>query len=76
MVALSPSSRSAAEQALAGMRRVDRVVIAEGARVRFYVEGIGHRFPGRREITAVVASELMTHVPCRHEWRPTARRTA
>jgi hypothetical protein len=52
------------------MRRVDAVRVVEGARVRFYVEGVGHRFPTRREISASVASALMQQVPSYHDWRP------
>lgn len=55
--------------ATSGMRRVDFVRMVEDTRPRFYVVGIGHRFPVEREINAAVARALMEQVPCRHEWR-------
>lgn len=55
--------------ATSGMRRVDFVRMVEDTRPRFYVVGIGHRFPVEREISAAVARALMEQVPCRHEWR-------
>jgi hypothetical protein len=61
-------------EALAGMRRVDAVRVVEGPRLRFYVEGVGHRFPTRREISVGVASVLMQRVPSYHDWRPQAAR--
>jgi hypothetical protein len=51
-----------------GLRRVDYVRMVEGARVRFFAVGVGHRFPAEREISPSVARELLTTVPCRHEW--------
>jgi hypothetical protein len=56
-------------RAIAGMRRVDAVRVVEGDRVRFFVEGVGHRLPARREISATVASALMQQVPSYHVWR-------
>lgn len=55
--------------ATSGMRRIDFVRMVEDAPPRFYVVGIGHRFPVEREINAAVARALMEQVPCRHEWR-------
>jgi hypothetical protein len=58
-----------------GLRRVDYVRMVEGDRVRFYAVGVGHRLPAEREVSAAVARELLTTVPCRHEW-PRARVSA
>jgi hypothetical protein len=72
-----PSSTDPVARAIAGMRRVDAVRVVEGDRVRFYVEGVGHRLPTRRQISASVASALMDQVPCYHDWhaaRAEARR--
>ncbi len=55
--------------ATSGMRRVDYVRMVEDVRPRFFVVGIGHRFPVEREISAAVAGVLLEEVPCRHEWR-------
>jgi hypothetical protein len=57
-------------RALAGMRRVDAVRVVEGPRLRFYVEGVGHRMPACREISLSVASALMQRLPTHHEWHP------
>jgi hypothetical protein len=64
-----PSSADPVARAIAGMRRVDAVRVVEGTRMRFFVEGVGHRLPARREISAGVASVLMQQVPSYHEWR-------
>jgi hypothetical protein len=54
--------------ATSGMRRVDCVRMVEGERrPRFFVVGIGHRFPVEREVDASVARALLEHVPCRYE---------
>ncbi len=55
------------ESAVAGMRRVDCVRMVEGAQPRFYVVGIGHRFPVEREVTPAVARVLLEALPCRYE---------
>jgi len=62
-------------RAIAGMRRIDRVRIVEGDRLHFYVEGVGHRLPVRREVNAAVARALMRDVPCLHEYRRDAGAT-
>jgi hypothetical protein len=63
--------------AVSGMRRIDCVRMVEDDRPRFYVVGVGHRFPVEREITPTVALALLDQVPCRYEWRPQhARRRA
>jgi len=59
-------------RATAGMRRIDCVRIVEGDRVRFLVEGVGHRLPVRREVSAAVARVLMRDLPCRHDRNLTA----
>jgi hypothetical protein len=64
-----PTSSDPVARAIAGMRRVDAVRVVEGPRVRFYVEGVGHRLPARREISARVASVLMQQVPSYHDWQ-------
>ena len=55
-------------RALAGMRRVDAVRVVEGPKLRFFVEGIGHRMPARREVSASVANALMETFPTHYEW--------
>ena len=55
------------ESAVAGMRRVDCVRMVEEATPRFFVVGIGHRFPVEREVSAAVALELLDEFPCRYE---------
>jgi hypothetical protein len=35
---------------------------------RFFVVGIGHRFPVEREVSPAVALALLDSVPCRYEW--------
>ena len=54
-------------RATAGMRRVDCVRMVEGDRLRFYIEGIGHRLPVRREVSPSAARALMRDFPCRLE---------
>ena len=56
--------------AVSGMRRVDWVRMVEDDRPRFFVVGIGHRFPVEREVSPAVASALLETVPCRYERRP------
>ena len=67
----SPRKSHSVASAVSGMRRVDCVRMVEDARPRFFVVGIGHRFPVEREVSAAVARELMDveQVPCRYEWR-------
>lgn len=55
--------------ALSGLRRVDCVRMVEDDRPRFFVVGVGHRFPIEREISPAVASTLLNELPCRYEWR-------
>ena len=55
--------------ALSGLRRVDCVKMVEDERPRFFVVGVGHRFPIEREITPAVALALLDRLPCRYEWR-------
>jgi ABC-type phosphonate transport system ATPase subunit len=55
--------------ATAGMRRVECVKMVEEDRPRFFVVGVGHRFPIEREVTTSVALALMKSLPCRHEWK-------
>ncbi len=63
-----------AQAALAGMRRVDRVRIVEGARLQFFVDGVGHRVPVSREVTPSVARALMQEYPhCVERARTEAR---
>jgi hypothetical protein len=57
--------------ATSGMRRVDYVKMVEDAQPRFFVVGVGHRFPVEREISPSVARVLLDEVPCRYEWRRT-----
>ncbi len=58
--------------ALSGLRRIDCVKIVEDARPRFFVVGVGHRFPIEREVSATVARELLGKLPCRYQRRQTA----
>ena len=63
--------------AVSGMRRIDCVRMVEDDRPRFYVVGVGHRFPVEREISPAVALALLEQVPCRYERRrQNARRHA
>ncbi len=55
--------------ALSGLRRVDCVKMVEDDRPRFFVLGVGHRFPVEREISPKVALALLGDLPCRHAWR-------
>lgn len=55
--------------ATAGMRRVECVKMVEQDGPRFFVVGVGHRFPIEREVTTSVALALMKSLPCRHEWK-------
>ena len=55
--------------ALSGLRRVDCVKMVEDDRPRFFVVGVGHRFPIEREVSATVAFTLLNKLPCRYEWR-------
>jgi hypothetical protein len=55
--------------ALSGLRRVDCVKMVEDERPRFFVVGVGHRFPIEREVSANVALTLLDRLPCRYEWR-------
>ena len=55
--------------ALSGLRRVDCVKMVEDDRPRFFVVGVGHRFPIEREVSASVALTLLDRLPCRYEWR-------
>jgi hypothetical protein len=56
------------EVAISGMRRVDFVRMVEDVRPRFFVVGVGHRFPVEREISPSVARALSSEVPFRYEW--------
>jgi hypothetical protein len=56
--------------AVSGMRRIDCVRMVEDDRPRFYVVGVGHRFPVEREVSPAVALALLEQVPCRYERRP------
>jgi len=56
--------------ALSGMRRVDCVRMVEEDRTRFFVVGVGHRFPVEREVSPSVARALLDTVPFRYEVRP------
>jgi hypothetical protein len=56
------------EAAISGMRRVDCVRMVEDERPRFFVVGVGHRFPVEREISPSVARALMSDVPCLYDW--------
>ena len=55
--------------AVSGMRRIDCVRMVEDERPRFFVVGVGHRFPVEREASPAVASALLETVPCRYERR-------
>jgi hypothetical protein len=59
--------------ALSGLRRVDCVKMVEDDRPRFYVVGVGHRFPIEREVSPTVALTLLNKLPCRYEWRRAQR---
>jgi hypothetical protein len=66
-MATSTSKRHSVAAALSGMRRVDCVRMVEEDRPRFFVVGIGHRFPVEREVSPAVALALLDSVPCRYE---------
>jgi hypothetical protein len=55
--------------ATAGMRRLECVKMVEEDRPRFFVVGVGHRFPIEREVSTSVALTLMKSLPCRYEWK-------
>ena len=57
------------DAALSGLRRVDCVKMVEDDRPRFFVVGVGHRFPIEREVSPSVAFSLLNTLPCRYEWR-------
>lgn len=57
------------DAAISGMRRVDCVRMVEDVRPRFFVVGVGHRFPVEREVSPAVARALLSEVPCRYEWK-------
>lgn len=61
------------DAALSGLRRVDCVKMVEADEPRFFVVGVGHRFPIEREITPTVARSLLDQLPCRYEWRRAER---
>jgi hypothetical protein len=61
------SNRRTVEAAVSGMRRIDCVRMVEGDRPRFFVVGIGHRFPVEREVSPSVALALLDIVPLRYE---------
>ena len=63
----SPRKRHTVESAVSGMRRVDCVRMVEDSRPRFFVVGIGHRFPVEREVSPAVARALLEEFPCRYE---------
>jgi hypothetical protein len=58
--------------AVSGMRRLDCVRMVEDDGPRFYVVGVGHRFPVEREISPAVARALLEDLPLRCE-RPTTK---
>ena len=55
--------------AVSGMRRLDCVRMVEDDGPRFYLVGVGHRFPVEREVSPAVARELLEALPCRYERR-------
>ena len=57
------------DAALSGLRRVDCVKMVEDDEPRFFVVGVGHRFPIEREVSPTVAFTLLNRLPCRYEWR-------
>jgi hypothetical protein len=75
-VAASTRKRQSVDAALSGMRRIDCVRMVEDDQPRFFVVGIGHRFPVEREVSAAVALALLDSVPCRLEWARTERGVA
>jgi hypothetical protein len=63
----STRKRQSVEAVLSGMRRVDYVRMVEDDRPRFFVVGIGHRFPVEREVSPAVALALLDSVPFHYE---------
>jgi hypothetical protein len=57
------------ESAVSGMRRLDCVRMVEDDHPRFYLVGVGHRFPVEREVSLGVAAVLLEQLPCRYERR-------
>ena len=41
--------------------------MVEGDSARFFVVGVGHRFPVEREVSPAVAPALLEQLPCRYE---------
>jgi hypothetical protein len=64
----SPRAVHTVAGALSGLRRVDCVRMVEADRPRFFVVGVGHRFPVEREVSAAVAASLLETLPCRYQW--------
>jgi hypothetical protein len=64
-----PRALHTVDAALSGLRRVDCVKLVEDDRPRFFVVGVGHRFPIEREVSPSVAFTLLKKLPCRYEWR-------
>jgi len=64
-----PRTLRTVDAALSGLRRVDCVKMVEDDRPRFFVVGVGHRFPIEREVSPAVAFTLLNKLPCRYEWR-------
>ena len=67
-MAASTRKRQSVEAALSGMRRIDCVRMVEDDQPRFFVVGIGHRFPVEREVSPAVALAPLDSVPWRYEW--------
>jgi hypothetical protein len=67
----SSKRQDTVERAISGMRRVDCVRMVEDDQPRFFVVGVGHRFPVEREVSPAVARALLAEVPCHYEWRHT-----
>jgi hypothetical protein len=65
----STTRPDAVRAALSGLRRVECVKMVEADRPRFFVVGVGHRFPVEREVSATVALALLDTLPCRYQWR-------
>ena len=68
----APPTCRTRETALAGLRRADYVRVVEAERPRFFLVGVGHRFPVERELSPSVALELMQEMPTRQA-RPRKR---
>jgi ABC-type phosphonate transport system ATPase subunit len=69
MASKPPNRVHSVASATAGMRRVEYLKMVEDDRPRFFVVGVGHRFPIEREVTTSVALALMKSLPCRYEWK-------